>query len=277
MQEISCIKDGITGVCRDLKDKKAREDIAVLQDQVKDLGAVDLSALQRQIDSLNELTTYLNESQNTQGAFFIEQININRDLIEGEGQTRSEETSALDTRLTSVENSVESVENSITEHGARLTSVENSVESVEKYELIYDQDTQNIINGTAYTSGLQPTTKAGSSYAIDVSKYDFLEVYFHLNKNIGGNTAGGKIVVDLTKVVNTGTCPYIGITIFSGLYHGFVATEDEDYCRFVCQVSADKQLVLLRNALMKMNTPSSIDYGRATYYRIIGGTYGYID
>lgn len=52
---VSCIKDGVTGQCFDIKDKTAREQIEGLQEQINNLptgGGGDTSEIQQEIDNL---------------------------------------------------------------------------------------------------------------------------------------------------------------------------------------------------------------------------------
>ena len=145
------------------------------------------------------------------------------------------------------------------------------------YTLLYDAATKNVIDGVAYSSGIQPSDETGLVYNLDVSEYDFLEVFFHTNHNITSNTVGGKVFVDLKKQVNNGTYPYEGVTTTSGLYHSFVGAGGsiEDYDKFNVGVSADKQSVRLRSVRIKMDdTDSSFGFENGTFYKIIGGKYG---
>lgn len=52
---------------------------------------------------------------------------------------------------------------------------EEDIADVEHIETIYDMKTKNIINGTAYTSGIVPNTTISD---IDLSKYKFLRIWF---------------------------------------------------------------------------------------------------
>lgn len=87
---ISCIKDGVTGECRDLKDKTARIEIDQIKEQIKNISGSDPGKTYATSEELQELNTRfdtrlnLAESEIAFSSRSISQIKLDMQELEGQ-------------------------------------------------------------------------------------------------------------------------------------------------------------------------------------------------
>lgn len=101
MEEISCIKDGVTGVCRDLKDKTARASVEEvntklkgIEDKITDVAKLNTYTFTNYADMLSKLKEYVDSGKEEKVTLIVKQMSCNtsRYIFSGYDITNGEHT-----------------------------------------------------------------------------------------------------------------------------------------------------------------------------------------
>ena len=158
---ISCIKDGVTGICRDIKDKTAREQIATIQEQITALGGVDITALQKQLTELSNKIDSLDLTYATDED--IQRLQSAIDLV-NDSLSMLDKTYAKDSDITTLQGQISELSNTINNldntyaKDTDITALSNTISAL-------DSGFANVINGV--NNAKQNKLTAGNGIKIE--------------------------------------------------------------------------------------------------------------
>ncbi|MBQ2871652.1 hypothetical protein IJE86_08120 [bacterium] len=136
------------------------------------------------------------------------------------------------------------------------------------YTAIYDVDVPD---------GFKTDSQGGVIKSFDVSEYDEIITYFITSGDAMTSTSVmSKVTTDLRTQSSNGTYPFVGTTTVSNNYHGFVGVggSEEAYQKITVRVNLEKNVINFASSAFNWSTQTTIDYGRARIYRILGVRYG---